>query len=49
MCSGCYRTGREIVRWRDMTEKEQWDLLAELEKRKPQNKTDIDGNNSPKL
>jgi uncharacterized protein len=35
VCSGCYRTGREIARWKDMTEKEQWDLLAELEKRRP--------------
>lgn len=33
-CAGCYRTLREITRWRDMTDIERSAVLAELERRR---------------
>ena len=34
-CLGCFRTRREVVRWRHMTEKEQRAVLEQLKKRNP--------------
>jgi predicted Fe-S protein YdhL (DUF1289 family) len=33
-CAGCLRTGEEIARWMTMTAAEQWQLVAELERRR---------------
>ncbi|MBI1335203.1 MAG: DUF1289 domain-containing protein [Armatimonadetes bacterium] len=34
ICSGCYRTGREVAAWPKMTDQERWDLLLELDRRR---------------
>ena len=33
ICSGCFRTGREIAAWLKMTDEERWDLIAEIGRR----------------
>ena len=33
-CAGCLRTGEEIARWMSMSAAEQWQLVAELERRR---------------
>ncbi|HVW69705.1 MAG TPA: DUF1289 domain-containing protein [Steroidobacteraceae bacterium] len=33
-CSGCLRTGAEIGAWISMTAAQQWQLIAELERRR---------------
>jgi len=35
-CLGCFRTGDEIARWRDMSAAEQWRLIERLEERRKQ-------------
>ena len=35
-CVGCLRTGTEIGRWPTMSAAEQWQLLAELDRRRQQ-------------
>lgn len=34
ICSGCFRTGREIAAWPKMTDEERWDLLTKLDERR---------------
>jgi predicted Fe-S protein YdhL (DUF1289 family) len=34
-CSGCLRTGLELSQWPKMSDEQKWDMIAELERRKP--------------
>jgi predicted Fe-S protein YdhL (DUF1289 family) len=36
LCRGCHRTAAEIGRWSEMSPAEQWQLIAELERRRAQ-------------
>jgi predicted Fe-S protein YdhL (DUF1289 family) len=42
-CLGCLRTGDEIARWRDMTAREQWQLIDVLAERRARFATPPDG------